>query len=410
MAHLASFPLWLVLTTGLTIQSSDDEDKQSAPPQEQPPDEETPPGVAVLGSTGLEASSPDGRYVMHLWFRGQFRYAYPFDADPTAAEDFEAPAESSFSVRRARVKLGGNVYQPWLKYYFEYDFPSTRLLDLHFTLSHIPWLQLRVGQWKAPYNRERVDSSGRQQFVDRSIVNREFTLDRQVGVMVAGHLWSGSLADSWYMLGVFNGNGSGAANDDGSMMWIARYQWQFFGRELPFSQSDVEYHEQPAASLSFGTVSNRSPFTRFASSGGAQLDGFEEGEPGQYDLRQFVEEAAFKYRGLSFQHELHWKNVEDRVNETTTHLRGSYVQVGYFPWARSGSPLEPLEVAFRYAWVDPDTAVPRDSRTELTLAANWFFSGHNNKVTWDVSRLTLEQGEGPRLDDSRVRVQWDISF
>jgi phosphate-selective porin len=408
--HLATIPLFLLLTAGATAQSSDDDDKQSAPTREQPPDEEAPPGVAVLGSTGLEASSPDGRYVMHLWFRGQFRYSYPFDADPTTAEDFEAAAESSFSVRRARVKLGGNVYQPWLKYYFEYDFPSTRLLDLHFTISRIPWLQLRVGQWKATYNRERVDSSGKQQFVDRSIVNREFTLDRQVGLMVGGHLWRGSPADAWYMVEVFNGNGAGTSNDDASMMWMARYQWQFFGRDLPFSQTDVEYHEQPAASLSFATMKNRSPFTRFSSDGGAQLDGFEDGETGQYDLRQFLEEAAFKYRGFSFQHELHWKEVQDNLNGVTTDLRGTYAQIGYLPWARSGSLFKPLELAFRYAWVDPNTSLPQDDRTEMSFAANWFFAGHNNKVTFDVSRLTLEQHDGPRLEDHRARLQWDISF
>ncbi|MGH9462317.1 MAG: hypothetical protein ACRD1X_13940, partial [Vicinamibacteria bacterium] len=155
--HVASIPLFLLLTAGVTAQSSDNDDKASAPTQQQPSDEEGPPAVAVLGSTGLRASSADGRYVMNLWFRGQFRYAYPFDASPTTAEGFEAPSESSFSVRRARVKLGGNVYQTWLKYYFEYDLPSNQLLDAQFTLSRIPWLELTVGQWKATYNRERVD-------------------------------------------------------------------------------------------------------------------------------------------------------------------------------------------------------------------------------------------------------------
>lgn len=401
---------FLLLAVGASPQSSGDDEDSPEPTQERPPDEEVPPSTTVLGGPGIEVTSSDGRYLMHLWFRGQFRYSKPFDSDPITAEDFDAPSESSFNVRRARVKLGGHVYQPWLNYYLEYDFPSNRLLDLRFTLSRIPWLQLRMGQWKATYNRERVDSSGRQQFVERSIVNREFTLDRQVGAMVAGHLGTSTVADSWYSVGVFNGNGRGATNDDDSMMWMARYEWHFLRRELPFSQSDFEYHEQPTATLSFATAANRSPFTRFSSSGGGQLDGFEEGQPGQYDLRQFLEEFALKYRGFSVQHELHWKTVEDRVNETTTRLRGSYAQAGYLPWARSGSALEPLELAVRYAWVDPDTSLPQDTRTELTFGANWFFSGHDNKVTLDASRLTLEQEDGPRLVDSRVRLQWDISF
>ena len=36
------------------------------------------------------------------------------------------------------------------------------------------------------FNRERVDSSGRQQFVERSIINRTFTIDRQVGISFEG--------------------------------------------------------------------------------------------------------------------------------------------------------------------------------------------------------------------------------
>jgi phosphate-selective porin len=34
------------------------------------------------------------------------------------------------------------------------------------------WFGFRVGQWKINFNRERVDSSGRQQFVERSAANR----------------------------------------------------------------------------------------------------------------------------------------------------------------------------------------------------------------------------------------------
>lgn len=72
--------------------------------------------------------------------------------------------------------------------------------------------------------------------------------------------------------------------------------------------------------------------------------------------------------------------------------------------------LKPLEIALRYAWVDPDISIADDSRTEDIVAVNWFFSGHDNKLTADVSRLTLQQPLGETLVDYRVRGQWDISF
>jgi len=378
------------------------------PPPPDIPDAQRPPAVRLGRGIGFE--SDDGRFAMSLWFRGQFRYSDPFDAAPTTAAGFDAAPVRSIDVRRGRLKLGGHAFEPWVEYYLEYDFPSSRLLDLRFTIAKLDWLQLRVGQWKANYNRERVDSSGQQQFAERSIVNREFTVDRQQGVMIGGRVFPGRLADAVYYLGLFNGTGAGARNDDASMMWMARYQWHFLRRPLPFSQSDPSFSEKPLASLAFAALGNRSAYTRFSSSGGGQLDGFEPGAPGRYDLHQLLEELAFKYRGFSLQHELHWKEVEDRQTGEVKRLRGSYVQAGVLPWTLSRALPRSLELAGRFAWVDPDEAIAGDDRRELTFAANWFFRGHDNKLTLDVSRLELEQPGAPERREHRVRFQWDVSF
>ena len=92
------------------------------------------------------------------------------------------------------MKIGGHGFQPWLRYYFEVDLqPSrdyddsssssnARVIDWRLDIAKWDWGGIRVGQWKVDLNRERVDSSGRQQFVERSIANRVFTMDRQVGI------------------------------------------------------------------------------------------------------------------------------------------------------------------------------------------------------------------------------------
>jgi len=395
------------------VQEQDGEKAQEPQSPTQPvrraPDDEVPPISPIHGKTGLTFETSDGRYSTHVWFRGQFRYYYPFNLAPTTRAGFLEPAQSTFAVQRARLKVDGNVYRRWLKVYFEYDWVGTRLLDLRVTLAKYDWLALRVGQFKVLYNRERLDSSGRQQFVERSIVTRPFTLDRQPGITVGGHLFKERRADAWYFFGIFNGNGRGAANDDSSMMWVARYEWHFLKRPLPYAQSDVEFHQEPTGTLAFAAARNNSPFTRFSSGGGGQLEGFEPGQPGQYGIRQFLEELAFKYRGFSVQQEFHWKDVEDTVNETTTELRGMYAQAGYFLHGLVPSIPKPLEVAFRYAWVDPDVAIEGDNSTELTFAVNWFFDGHNNKLTFDYGYLTFEDRIG-RLTEQRFRAQWDISF
>ena len=123
-----------------------------------------------------------------------------------------------------------------------------------------------------------------------------------------------------------------------------------------------------------------------------------------------MEELALKRRGFSFQHEYHWKQVEDEVLGTETKLEGSYAQAGYFLHELKEAIPEELEVAVRLAFVDPDTSQPADLRTEATVGLNWFFDGHRNKLTLDASRLRLEQPGGADLEDDRVRIQWDVSF
>jgi hypothetical protein len=59
---------------------------------------------------------------------------------------------------------------------------------------------------------------------------------------------------------------------------------------------------------------------------------------------------------------------------------------------------------------DPDRSITNDDRSEIMIAANWLFSGHDNKLTFDISKLTFEYPNSPRLGDKRIRLQWDISF
>ena len=164
-------------------------------------------------------------------------------------------------------------------------------------------------------------------------------------------------------------------------------------------------------------MTNTGSCTRWSSSGCGNLDGFQ--SPGtaaadQFEIDQYVQEFAFKYRGLSIQQELHERTITDRVSATKNELTGGYVQAGYFFHHIFPGVPAPLELAFRYAYVDEPNAVDRsfeNERTEFTIGANWFFDGHNNKLTFDYSRLELDDGLLSLNDsDNRFRFQWDVSF
>lgn len=391
--------------------------------------EEEFPVKASYGSKGFRLESGDGNWQTNLQWRAQLRYTNPTSGDPRQIDDFTDDPESTFEARRLRMKIGGYGYRPWLGYYFEVDLQpsrdvddsssaaSARVIDWRITANKWDWAALRVGQWKIDHNRERVDSSGRQQFVERSIVNRIFTIDRQVGAQLRGHLFKNSPADLRYWVGVFTGEGRGVRNDDDNMMWAGRLQWNFFGRDLKWRQTDVEYTELPTGSLAFAAATHEGRCTRWSSGGCGNLDGFTRAAnavEGQFKVEQMMQEFAFKWRGLSVQQEFHWKTVEDNVASTKNDFTGAYAQAGYFFHHLFPAVPKHLELAFRYAFVKEPNELNRvqdNVREEFTIGANWFIAGHNNKFTVDYSYLTLEDEFFSRdVNDSRGRLQWDISF
>ena len=229
--------------------------------------------------------------------------------------------------------------------------------------------------------------------MERSIVNRIFTIDRQVGVQLKGRLFEGTPADLRYWGGVFTGEGRGVRNNDDSMMYMGRVQWNFLGRDLEWKQTDVEYTELPTGSLAFAAATNKGSCTRWSSSGCGNLDGFASAAsaaPGQFEVDQMVQEFAFKWRGFSLQQEYHWKTVEDNLARTENDFTGGYVQTGYFFHNLFSFVPRPLELAFRYAFVEEPNRFDRtmdNEREEFSFGANWFIAGHNNKSPWTTPTL-----------------------
>lgn len=360
---------------------------------------------------GFEFRTADNRFLLQLGARLQFRFATPYDENPVAYEDFNAANKNSLEINRARLKLGGYVYKPWLKYFMEYELGQSNLLDFRVTIEKYEWLSFKIGQWKTDYNRERIISSGAQQMMDRSILNRPFTLDRQQGISVYGHLAGKGAANFNYWVSVLDGNGRGSrTGDDTHLMYEGRLQWNPLGRVVEMTGSDVEITLKPALLIAIAGATNRSPYTRFSQAGGGQLEGFPVGAPGQYSVKQGVLETAFKYKGFSWQHESHIKHILDNVSDSATNLSGSYFQAGYFPNGLLDFVPKDLELACRYAVYKPDDSKTENLKKEFSVAANYFFSGHKNKLTMEFGKISMQEPNLPKVARGHFRVQWDVSF
>lgn len=360
------------------------------------------------GKQGLQFD--DGTGNNFLWFGVRLQTRWSNSRVTQDALPGEPVSDTSeLAVNRGRLKLGGHLFRPRFTVYTEYDIVDSRLLDLRATYKFSDWLSIRIGQWKSEFNRERIDSSGKQQFVERSVVTPWFTIDRQQAVMASGRIAKDSRGDTSYWFGWLSGAGRGGDTSEADGLWLARAQWNFHGRVLGFSQSAIARPDKPTGSVAIAAVSGKSGFTAFSSAGGGQLPGFSNGASDQYRIDQLMVETAYQHRGFSWQQELHWKSVDDSLSGEKRRLFGGYAQAGMFFSEIYESFPEPLEFALRYARVDPDVDLSGDTEKEYTLASNWFFSGHRNKLTLDLSHVVRRQA--PETDTSnRVRLQWDWSF
>ncbi|MBK8291089.1 MAG: porin [Flammeovirgaceae bacterium] len=161
------------------------------------------PGLAQDSKLGIQTYARKGKGVglvttdslfsLNFQFRMQNRAMYSSKTDTDLT-----PESFEFRVRRLRMKFTGFVYNPKLTYYIQLSFSRGDMDWRGFDNSKVnsspnvvrdaiiyynpnPRLRLGFGQTKLPGNRQRVVSSGDQQFYDRSIVNANFTIDRDFG-------------------------------------------------------------------------------------------------------------------------------------------------------------------------------------------------------------------------------------
>jgi len=366
-------------------------------------------GQMTYGPEGLRLGAPDGAFLAVVGLRNQIRFTTPFTVVPAEPGEIDARRGEDFRVNRSRLRVNGHAFSPRLRYQFQADFVEERIRDLSVTWEVRPWLRVRGGRWKAEMNRERMESSGAQQLVDRSMLDRWFTLGRQQGVQVSGRVgqtraWSGT-----YFAGALRGvdaNGGAALP-----VWLGRYEWTWAGRDMPLWQGDPGASRDLHLAVGGTAARTESAYAFYAGSGvGVSLPILPPGPSDRFRTRQYAGDAALKWRGLSMQGEVHRKEVHRTTTGERRTLAGAYGQGGVLAstlWSRLPARLE---FAARIAWVDPDVATVTDDILERVAGANWYVHGHRHKVSADVSQLRFATPAGTRSTDVRTRVQWEVTF
>lgn len=314
--------------------------------------------------------------------------------------------DAQFLIRRVRLRLNGFVVDPRLTFLLQLgftrgdaDFDNTQffnvLRDAMIIYRVLPNFHVGFGLGKLPGNRERVISSGEQQFVDRSLVNRTFNLDRDVGLNAYYSHTFGTNIDTdpraSLRMALTTGEGRNPLRALSGLMYTARLSFFPFGsftNNGDYFVSDLAFEKTPKLYIA-GVVSRNDNATRTGGTIGLPLYA-------QRTMESYFLDGIFKYRGFSVYGEYSRRLAQDPVTRDGASVRAAFagtglnVQAGYMF-------AEHWEAALRYSSVEPIAEVKpfTPGQTQYTLCLTRFLNGHRVKaqtdLTYNILRTTAAE-------------------
>jgi len=350
---------------------------------------ETDEKAYVNFEDGVGFLAPDSLFGMNLRFRMQNRIGMTFDNGWEDA-DFEA------TVKRLRLRFDGFVKETKLTYYLQLSFSRG---DQDWDNSYVPnvirdamvyykfnkYFYIGLGQGKLPGNRQRVTSSGAQQFADRSIVNATFNIDRDFGVFA---YYNKKIGETfvWELKGaVSTGEGRNILKTDNGLAYTGRVELLPLGKftnKGDYFEGDLERETKPKLSVA-ATYSYNHKAMRNAGQRGTYL--FE-----QRDIESIFADMMFKYNGWCLTGEYAERNVNNPItmNENNDIIfiqtgRGYNAQLSYMF-------LNDCEIAGRYSHIRPSSqmnGLNMPLQDVYTLGFTKYLASHKTKFQVNVSRI-----------------------
>lgn len=337
---------------------------------------------------GLGFFAPDSSFGFNLRFRMQNRIGMT----TISGKDLH-PSEFEANVRRLRLRFDGFMGKTGLTYYLQLSFSRS---DQDWDASGFPGIvrdamifytfsdhfYMGLGQGKLPGNRQRVISSGQQQFTDRSLVNAIFTIDRDFGIMA---YYSNHIQGFHFNLksAVSSGEGRNILRSNSGLAYTARVELLPLGQfksDGDFSEGDLA--REPAPRISFGlTASMNKDAIRAAGQRGQFLDY-------PTDINNYFVDMVAKFQGWALQSEFARREAShqpawwcmDPVNDFSDLV---YVYTGYGHNTQLSYVFRNLfEIAGRVTIVRPTDEISRfepKSRI-LAIGCTKYLPNHRNKV------------------------------
>lgn len=373
---------------------------------------------------GFTFTSADEKFQLLLGTQMQVQYEND-DFEATATQDV-----SQFNLRRVKTSLSGYAFKKDLTYNLSYNWtnlsssPNKAIETANIKYRLMDEAQVMLGQEKIQFARQWITSFTAQQFVDGSFVRNAFHMGWDTGVSLHGDIMKGMVK---YDAGIFGGAGQNTKNKTDDNAYNFRLSVDPLGN-MKYGEGDYDNSAKPllsigtsyymntvrtlkattytntAATTTYASVDNNN--SSFAGSSGwlgmaAKNKYFSTTAVEDIKVDAFEADLAFKWMGASLQSEYFWGQGEGEVSKKKAVAVGAYAQAGYFVIPQR------LELAMRYAWLDPNRFVKNDMLSEVQGGVNYFFSGNDIKFQADI---TNKHTYKTKADDMVYRAQMQILF
>jgi len=390
----------------------------------------TPPPVDVH-SGGSEYKLTLGGYIQANFEDGDVS-AFEGRFGSTALKD-------RFRLRRARISLSGDFAEQF-DFKIEGDFEQSDSAitalrtvnvatgatttvtnsnrtefsgtDIFINWHGIPEMNLKAGQWKAPFGLEQITPDTLIYTIERSLPTGALTPERQIGAMLWGKPLTNALPDQkdlvTYYAGIFNGNGRNFNNNDNNeFMYVGRLELLAFkgklmgqeaslklGADYLFSRDDAGTNISPALNLKVNADGSLTSYT---------LPGADERHA--WSLDAWLKIGPFDLIGEYFDENVRGRTVNGVAPMFANfNPHGWYVQGSYF--------LIPKKLQAVLKWEDlaPDQLV-NDGIHSITGGLNYYIHGDNVKVmadyvhTWSDFREANPLFGDDQFDEVLLRLQ-----
>lgn len=369
---------------------------------------------------GLVFTSPDEKFQLNLG--GQIQVQYQNDNyDESAKTD-----TSLFYLRRVKTLLSGYAFSKELTYNLSYNWtmlssaPNKAIETANIKYRLLDEAQIMLGQEKIQFARQWITSNTAQQFVDGSFVRNAFMPGYDTGINLHGDLMKGIVK---YDVGFFGGAGQNTKNKTEDNAYNIRLTVNPLG-DMKYGEGDLDYSAKPLASIGTSYYMNtlRKTVTGTGATATTAIDNNNSNfvtdangwlgtaVKGKYFGTTTAEKIAvdcnevdfaFKWLGASVQGEHFWAKGRGGSSNKQVIAQGAYLQAGYFVIPKR------LELALRYAWLDPNRYLVNDMQSEIQGGINYFVYGHNLKIQGDIgNRHTYKN----KADDLTARLQAQLLF